>query len=75
MLPKPLKMANPCNGQFHGHENLLPPSSLSDLLQAFQKPWSIVSLQIKTKNQQDLHLPILEALKNIQAKWGPRMKT
>ena len=49
MLPKPLKIANPCNGQFPGHENLLSPSSLSDLLQAFQKPMSIIFLHIKTK--------------------------
>ena len=32
----------------HGHDTLLPPSTLIDLLQALEENWNIILLQIKT---------------------------
>jgi hypothetical protein len=58
----PLYIINIATEDTHGHDNLLPPSTLIDLLQALQKKLEYYSSSNQINIEQDLHLSILETL-------------
>ena len=65
-LPRLLNIIDLCNEQHPQARNMLHFSSLSDLLRASKKLWSIVPLPI----DEDLHLSSLETLENLHSKWA-----